>query len=102
MKSVDDDPMNRKTLKTSEIPEVEEALLIWFEEAKGEIPEVEEALLIWFKQQRNQKAPRHPKHFETKSPFFYHEISKKTDFRASHGWFQNFKKRHGIRYMQRS
>lgn len=84
MKSVDDEPMNRKTLKTSEIPEVEEALF------------------IWFKQQRNRNAPISGDILKQKAQFFYHEITKKTDFRASHGWFQNFKKRHGIRYMQMS
>lgn len=39
IKSVDDEPRNRKTLKTSELPEVEDALF------------------IWFKQQRNRNAP---------------------------------------------
>ncbi|KAI4463865.1 hypothetical protein MML48_4g00003543 [Holotrichia oblita] len=82
--SVDDEPINRKTLKTSEIPEVEEALF------------------IWFKQQRNRNAPISGDILKQKAQFFYHEITKKTDFRASHGWFQNLKKRHGIRYMQMS
>ncbi|KAK9694172.1 hypothetical protein QE152_g33701 [Popillia japonica] len=58
MKSVDDEPMNRKTLKTSETPEVEEAPI---SPISGDI-------------------------LKQKAQFFYHEITKKTDFRASHGW----------------
>ncbi|KAK9745540.1 Tc5 transposase DNA-binding domain [Popillia japonica] len=76
-------PLTEKTLKTSEIPEVEEALF------------------IWFKQQRNRNAPISGDILK-QNLIFYHEITKKTDFRASHGWFQNFKKRHGVRYMQMS
>lgn len=84
IKSVDDEPRNRKTLKTSELPEVEDALF------------------IWFKQQRNRNAPISGDILKQKAQFFYQEITKKTDFRASHGWFENFKKRHGIRLMQMS
>lgn len=84
MKSVDDEPLNRKTLRPSEFPEVEDALF------------------IWFKQQRKRHAPISGDILKQKAQFFYTEITKKNDFRASHGWFENFKKRHGIRFMKMS
>lgn len=82
MKSVEDDHLNRKTLRTSEFPEVEEALF------------------IWFKQQRTRNVPISGDILKQKAQYFYTEITKKNDFRASHGWFENFKKRHGIRFMK--
>lgn len=83
MKSVEDES-KRKTLKMSEHPHVEKALY------------------SWFKQQRNRHAPISGDVLKEKAKFFYREIIKKDDFRASDGWLENFKKRHGIRFIQMS
>lgn len=83
IKTVEDDS-KRKTLKMSEHPQVEEALY------------------SWFKQQRNRHAPISGDILKEKAKFFYREITKKDDFRASDGWFENFKKWHGIRFIQMS
>ncbi|XP_055869350.1 uncharacterized protein LOC106072531 [Biomphalaria glabrata] len=76
-----DDITRRKTLKSSEYPQVEEALY------------------AWFKQESNRHAPISGNILKEKAHFFYREITTKEDFRASGGWFENFKKRHGIRFL---
>lgn len=83
VKSVEDHS-KRKTLKMSEYPQVEEALY------------------SWFKQQRNRHAPISGDILKEKAKFFYREITKNDDFRASVGWFEKFKQRHGIRFLQMS
>lgn len=82
IKSVANEPGNRKTTKTAENPKVEDALYAWFH------------------QQRERHAPISGEILKEKAKFFYEEIENKQDFHASDGWLKNFKSRFGIRLLQ--
>lgn len=66
----------------------------------GEFIKMERALYKWFLKNRERNAPMSSNILKTKAKFFYEKIYKKTDFKASDGWFQNFKKRFGIRILK--
>ncbi|XP_050294297.1 jerky protein homolog-like [Anthonomus grandis grandis] len=67
---------------------------------KGEHPEVEAALYKWFLQQRSAHVPVSSDILRTKAKQFYERITGKSDFLASSGWLDKFKKRHGIRFLK--
>lgn len=64
-----------------------------------EYPKVEEALYTWFLQERARHTPISGEMLCQKAKFFYNKLHDKDDFRASDGWLDNFKKRHGIRLL---
>uniref|UniRef100_A0A1B6CZJ3 HTH CENPB-type domain-containing protein n=1 Tax=Clastoptera arizonana TaxID=38151 RepID=A0A1B6CZJ3_9HEMI len=72
---------NRKTLKCAEYPDVDKALYTWIVQERARHNIITGDLIA------------------EKAKYFYAEILKKDDFRASKGWVDNFKKRHGIRYV---
>lgn len=65
----------------------------------GEYPLIEDALYTWFLQERSKHTPISGDLIKEKARFFYKEITKKDDFRASTGWLDKFKKRFGIRLL---
>lgn len=65
----------------------------------GECPEMENALFTWFMQERARHTPLSGDILREKAKQFYQKITKKDDFRASDGWLDNFKKRFGIRFL---
>lgn len=65
----------------------------------GEFPQVEEALYAWFMQERNRHAPISGELLMEKAKIFYRKIMNKDDFQASVGWLDKFKKRFGIRIL---
>lgn len=65
----------------------------------GEFPQVEEALYAWFLQERNRHTPISGELLMEKAKVFYSKIMNKDDFRASVGWLDKFKKRFGIRIL---
>lgn len=74
-------PGSRKTLKTPENPQLEDALFTWFlEQRRKNVPLTGEILM--------EKAK------------FFHERLGRGAFVASRGWLDNFKKRHGIRQLK--
>lgn len=65
----------------------------------GEFPQVEDALYAWFIQERNRHSPISGEILKEKAKFFYNRIMKNDDFRASDGWLDKFKRRFGIRLL---
>lgn len=65
----------------------------------GEFPQVEDALYSWFMQERSRHTPISGDILMEKAKFFYNKIMKKDDFRASVGWLDKFKRRFGIRLL---
>jgi|AKYZ01.1.fsa_nt_gi Tc5 transposase DNA-binding domain./DDE superfamily endonuclease./CENP-B N-terminal DNA-binding domain. len=65
----------------------------------GEYPLIEDALYTWFLQERSKHTPISGELIKEKARFFYKEIMKKDDFRASSGWLDKFKKRFAIRLL---
>lgn len=65
----------------------------------GEYKQMEEALYLWFIQERRRNTPITADIFKQKALYFYENIYKKTDFRASDGWLTKFKTRYGIRLL---
>ncbi|GJQ73224.1 hypothetical protein Trydic_g13603 [Trypoxylus dichotomus] len=63
----------------------------------GEFPQVEEALFQWITHQRDKNVPLSGDLIQEKAKFYYKQIMKKDDFKASNGWLDKFKKRYGIR-----
>ncbi|XP_045208819.2 tigger transposable element-derived protein 4-like [Mercenaria mercenaria] len=63
----------------------------------AKFPEVEEAVLKWFKNARNENVP-------VSGPFLIHKANEfaralgMTDFNCSTGWLERFKERHGITF----
>ncbi|CAG5053469.1 unnamed protein product [Parnassius apollo] len=74
-------PGVRKTLKTPENPQLEDALFTWFIE------------------QRRKNVPFSGDILMEKAKYF-HERLGRADFSASKGWLEKFKKRHGIRQLK--
>lgn len=60
-------------------------------------PAVESAIYTWFIQEKNRNTPLNGDIICEKAKFFYKQITQKDDFKASVGWLDKFKKRHGIR-----
>lgn len=65
----------------------------------GEYPLKEDALTTWFLQERARNTPLTGDIIRQKALTFYEKIYKNANFKASDGWFQNFKSRHGIRLL---
>ncbi|KAK9892255.1 hypothetical protein WA026_019057 [Henosepilachna vigintioctopunctata] len=61
--------------------------------------EVENALFTWFLQERSGHTPLSGELICEKAKFFYSRITGREDFKASQGWLEKFKKRHGIRQL---
>ncbi|XP_050545073.1 jerky protein homolog-like [Daktulosphaira vitifoliae] len=68
----------------------------------GEFPEVEDALYLWFLQERNRHTPISGEILKEKAKYFYKRIAhkdQKDDFQASDGWLDKFKNRFGLRLL---
>ncbi|XP_022823355.1 jerky protein homolog-like [Spodoptera litura] len=65
----------------------------------GEYPVMEDALYTWFLQERARHTPLTGDIIRQKALTFYEKIYKNANFKASDGWFQNFKSRYGIRLL---
>lgn len=65
----------------------------------GEYKQMEEALYYWFIQERRRNTPITADIFRQKALYFYENIYKNSDFRASDGWLTKFKTRYGIRLL---
>lgn len=72
-------PSNRKTLKTSNFADVDDALYLWFKQKRAEGVPISGPLLM------------------EKAKEFHAMLNIKEEFSASSGWLSRFKKRHGIR-----
>ncbi|XP_018576379.1 tigger transposable element-derived protein 2-like [Anoplophora glabripennis] len=64
-----------------------------------ENPVLEEALFTWFLEQRRRHVPLSGEIVMHKARFFHKKLTG-SDFSASRGWLDNFKKRHGIRQLK--
>lgn len=80
LKSVECGAGQRKTLKWSKYPRVEQALYEWYLEERQQSTVTGEKL-------------------QEKAKILYKEIMSKDDFKASDGWLDKFKKRYGIRFL---
>lgn len=70
---------------------------------KSENPVLEDALFTWFLQQRRLHVPVSGEMICEKARIFHRQITKSnTGFNASRGWLDKFKKRHGIRRLKMS
>lgn len=58
---------------------------------------MEDVLYSWFLEERRHNKTLTEKAIQKKSLHFYKEIYKNDNFKASDGWFRNFKTRYGIR-----
>lgn len=67
---------------------------------RSENPQVEAALYTWFLQQRSKHVPISSEILKEKAKYFCEQITGKDDFRASAGWLDKFKQRHGIRFLK--
>uniref|UniRef100_A0A2H8TNS6 Jerky-like n=1 Tax=Melanaphis sacchari TaxID=742174 RepID=A0A2H8TNS6_9HEMI len=65
----------------------------------GEFPEIEDALYLWFLQERNRQTPISGEILKEKAKYFYKKITHKNDFQASDGWLDKFKNRFGLRLL---
>lgn len=63
----------------------------------GDFPQVEEALMQWITHQRENNIQVSGELIQEKAKYYYKQIMKKDDFKASNGWLDKFKKRYGIR-----
>ncbi|XP_014366598.2 jerky protein homolog-like [Papilio machaon] len=64
-----------------------------------ENPVLEEALFTWFLEQRRRHIPLSGEVVMEKARFFHKKLTG-SDFSASRGWLDNFKKRHGKRQLK--
>lgn len=79
MESVDSRARNRKTMK------------------KAENDALDKALYLWFVQKRSEGIPLSGPIIAEKALFFNEKLDGSSGFKASSGWLDNFKNRHGIR-----
>lgn len=67
---------------------------------KSDYPLLDDALYEWFLQERSRHTPLSGPILKEKARFFQTKIYPDVkDFKASDGWLDKFKKRHGIRYL---
>lgn len=62
-------------------------------------PAMEEKLQHWFLKQRERNVPINGKILQEKAKTLHQEINPQKNFCASEGWLSKFKKRHGIRIL---
>lgn len=79
MESIDAQPNKRKTMKM----------------AKNS--SIDDALYLWFTQKRSQGVPLSGPLLAEKAMFFSQKMDENSTFKASQGWLEKFKHRHGIR-----
>lgn len=58
---------------------------------------VDDALYIWSTQKRSQGVPLSGPLLTEKALFFNQKLTEDSTFKASQGWLEKFKHRHGIR-----
>lgn len=70
---------------------------------KAEYEELETKLYDWFSRQRERNCPVNGPIFKVKAKVLFSEIypdKGDKDFNASEGWFNKFKRRHGLRHLK--
>jgi len=65
----------------------------------GEFPEVEDALFLWFWQKLNRCTPISGKILKEEAKYFYKKITQKDNFQASDNWLDKFEKFFGLRLL---
>lgn len=70
---------------------------------KAEYEELEKKLYGWFLKQRDRNCPVNGPIFQAKAKEMFKSVypdKDEKDFLASDGWFRNFKRRHGLRFLK--
>lgn len=66
----------------------------------SEFPEMESKLYAWFLEQRERNCPVNGTILKAKAKHIFSKLYPEKEFSASNGWFDNFKKRTGIRCLK--
>ena len=66
----------------------------------SEYPEMEDKLYAWFLEQREHNCPINSTIMRAKAKQIFAKLYPEKEFSASNGWFENFKKRTGIRLLK--